>query len=136
MVAAFIFVLSVVAVMEFAVAQWRSMWIAVGSQPLSNGFQSATGLAPSSIGADHFELLAGTSERLPLNSSREGNVWLREVRLYYNVMRGLRLASAKSIPAISGWANAELIACARYAAAILDQRLNANLEYAAEVRAF
>lgn len=136
MVAAFIFVLSIVAVMEFAVAQWRSMWIAVGSQPLSDGFQNATGLAPNAIGADHFDLLARTSERLPLTSTRESNVWLREVRLYYNIMCGIEIAFAKAVPALSSWAAGELISCARYAAAVLDQRLTANLEYAADVRAF
>lgn len=136
MVAAFILVLSIVAVAEFAVAQWRSMWIAIGSQPLSDGFQSATGLAPAAIRAEHFDLLARTSERLPFRSSRQGNVWLREVRAYYKLMSGVESAFAKSAPSLSSWAATELVACARYAAAVLDQRLNANLEYAADVRSF
>jgi len=136
MVAAFILVLSVVAVMEFAVAQWRSMWIAVGSQPLSDGFQTATGIAPSAIRAEDFDLLTRTSERLPFDGPQQRNVWVREVRVYYKLMRAVDSLCAKSLPAASSWAKNELVACARYAAAVLDQRLNANLEYAADVQAF
>jgi hypothetical protein len=136
MIAAFILVLSVVAVIEFAIAQWRSMWIAASSQPLSEGFQTATGIAPEAIRAEHFELLTHTSQRLPFASGQERNAWLREVRLYYRMIQALDGLCAKSLPAASNWAKGELVACARYAAAVLDQRLNANLEYAADVRSF
>jgi hypothetical protein len=136
MIAAFILVLSVVAVMEFAVAQWRSMWIAVGSQPLSDGFQTATGLAPDAINADHFDLLIRTSERLPFAAPQERNVWLKEVRIYYSIMRAVDSLCTKAVPSASKWAKSELVACSRYAAAVLDQRLSVNLEYVADVRAF
>lgn len=135
MIAAFIFVLSVVAVMEFAVAQWRSMWMAASSQPLSEGFETATGISPNAIQADHFDLLTHTSQRLPFAGPQQRNVWLREVRIYYKLIRAVDAVCAKSVPAASKWAKNELVACARYAAAVLDQRLNANLEYAADVRA-
>jgi len=136
MIAAFILVLSVMAVMEFAVAQWRSMWIAASAQPLSEGFETATGISPGAIGAEHFDLLTRTSERLPFASAQERNVWLREVRIYYRVIQLVEGICAKWVPAASEWAKGELVACARYAGSVLDQRLNANLEYAADVRAF
>ena len=40
MIAAFIVVLSIAALMQFAVAQWRAMWITIAEQPLSEFFYS------------------------------------------------------------------------------------------------
>ncbi|MGB0037215.1 MAG: hypothetical protein WBP79_17245 [Candidatus Acidiferrales bacterium] len=133
MTAALMLVFSAVALIQFAISQWRSIWITVASQPLSENIHAATGIYGDAISAGDFELLARTTEKLcPL--PRGGNKWLREVRIYYRIVRALEGISAKNVPALAGWAKNELVACSRYAAAILDQRLNANLEYAAEVR--
>jgi len=126
MIAACILVLSVVLLIQFAVSQWRSMWITVAAQPLSSTLQTATGIPSEAIGAQHFDLLARATEELS-HSPRMGNSWLREVRWYYRMMRGLDGICAKSFPALSSWAKGELITCSRYAAAVLDQRLNANV---------
>jgi hypothetical protein len=131
MIAICILVLSILALAEFAISQWRSMWILVGAQPLSSSLQSATGISAESLTADHFSLLAQTTEQL-CPSREEGNLWLREVGVYYRIVRLLD----KNIPSLSGWAKDELLACSRYAAVVLDQRLNANLAYASEVRSF
>jgi hypothetical protein len=126
MVAACILVLSVVLLVQFAVAQWRSMWTTVAAQPLSSTLQTATGIPSEAIGAQHFDLLARATEELP-PPLRGGNSWLREVRLYYRMVRGLDGICAKSFPSLSNWAKGELVTCSRYAAAVLDQRLNANM---------
>jgi hypothetical protein len=136
MMAALILVLSIVATLEFAVAQWRSMWIAASSQPLSESFQAATGIAPQGIRAEHFEVLARTSDGLPFASARNRDERLREVRVYYRLVQALERTCARALPAASNWAKGELIACTHYAAAVLDQRLNANLGLAIDVRAF
>lgn len=133
MTAALILVFSVVALIQFAISQWRSIWITVASQPLSENIHAATGIHGDAICADDFDLMARTSEKL-CPSPRGGNKWLREVQIYYRMVRMLERISAKNVPALAGWAKNELVACSRYAAAILDQRLNTNLEYAAEVR--
>jgi hypothetical protein len=127
MIAICILVLSILALAEFAISQWRSMWILVGAQPLSSSLQSATGISAESLTADHFSLLAQTTEQL-CPSREEGNLWLREVGVYYRIVRLLD----KNIPSLSGWAKDELLACSRYAAVVLDQRLNANLAYASK----
>lgn len=131
MIAICILALSIMALAEFAISQWRSMWILVGAQPLSSSLESATGISAESLTADHFSLLAQTTEQL-CPSREEGNLWLREVGVYYRIVRLLD----KNIPSLSSWANDELLACSRYAAVVLDQRLNANLAYASEVRGF
>ncbi len=133
MIALLILAVSVTALVQFAVCQWRSMWITVAAQPLSECLQAAVGLAADQINSDHFELLAHTSEQLCPATQKE-NVWLREVRVYFHIVAGLDRLCEKRFPALSEWAETELVACARYAAAVLDQRLNANLAFASEMR--
>lgn len=133
MIAAFILVLSVAALMQFAIAQWRSIWISIAEQPLSASLQTATGIAPDAIGADDFEVLARTSEQL-CPSPQERNMWLKEVRVYYRLVRAMWNMSSERLPSLAEWAQSELVTCSRYAGAVLDQRLNANLAYASALR--
>lgn len=133
MIAAFILVLSVAALMQFAIAQWRSIWMSIAQQPLSASLQTATGIAPDAIGADDFEVLARTSEQL-CPSPQERNMWLKEVRVYYRLVRAMWNMSSERLPSLAEWAKSELVTCSRYAGAVLDQRLNANLAYASALR--
>src|ERR1700720_1525153 len=99
MIAICILVLSIAALAEFAISQWRSMWILVGAQPVSSSLQSATGISAESLTADHFSLLAQTIQQL-CPSRKEGNLWLREVGVYYRIVRFLD----KNVPSLSSWA--------------------------------
>jgi hypothetical protein len=131
MIAICILVLSVAALIEFAVAQWRSMWLTVASQPLSECLQAATGLSPDAITANHFDfLLQSNAELLP--PIQQGNRWLKEVKIYYRVIRVLDAACEKHMPGLSNWAKNELVSCTKFVAAVLDQRLNDNLAYSTE----
>jgi hypothetical protein len=131
MIALLILVTSLIALAEFAIFQWRSVWHTVAQQPVSESLHTATGISPDRISAEDFELLAQTSERL-CPSPEEGNVWLREVRLYYRTLRALgKVGSAKFDE--SSWIQSELAACSRYAAVVLDQRLSANYAFASDV---
>jgi hypothetical protein len=135
MIAALILVMSFTALAQFAIAQWRSMWMTVAAQPLSNCLQAATGISGESVSASDFDLLVQTSEQL-CPSLKDRNSWLREVRIYYRVIRRFDRFCAMQLAAPSHWAQSELKACSRYAAAVLDQRLNSNMAYASEVRGF
>ena len=135
MIAALILVMSVVALFQFAIAQWRSMWMSVAAQPLSEYVQAATGISDAAISVNDFDLFVRTSEQLS-PSTQEGNLWLREVGIYYRVIRALDTICAKQISGLSAWAKDELTACSRYAAAVLDQRLNSSFACASEVRSF
>jgi len=128
MLAASILVMSVVLLIQFAVAQWRSMWTTVAAQPLSPALETATGISSAAIGPEHFEQLARASEEFGRGSQSQ-NSWLREVRLYYRALRNLQRLCAAALPGLSSWAAGELVTCSRYAAAVLDQRLNTNLAY-------
>ena len=135
MIAALILMMSVAAIAQFALAQWRSMWVTVAAQPLSSSLQAATGIAAHAVGAYDFDLLIQTSEQL-CPTPQERNLWLREVRTYYRMIRALDSACGKELTGLSCWARREMKTCSRYAAAVLDQRLNSNLAFASEVRGF
>jgi hypothetical protein len=132
MFAALIFVFSVAALIQFALSQWRAMWITIAAQPLSPFFTTSTGLAGDDIRPEHFDFLTHTSKQLGA-SAKQKNLWLREVQIYYRTIRALNQVLEKHLPFFSTWANHELVACSRYAAAILDQRLSSNLAFASEI---
>lgn len=121
------------ALIEFAVSQWRSMWMTVAAQPLSDCLQSATGLSADGITENDFDFLLNTTQKL--YGAGAGNHWLQEVKLYYKVIRAVEAFSAKNVPGLAGWAKNELVACSRFAAAILDEQLNANMILATASRA-
>lgn len=127
-IAAFILVLSVAALLRFGVAQWKSIWQTIAEQPLSGSLQSTTGVAADAIGPNDFELFA----RLCNESARpagEHDIWLKEVRVYYRFLRALRTVTSGT-PALRRWTEGELAICSRYAGVILDRRLNTSLAYA------
>jgi len=56
------------------------------------------------------------------------------VRLYYAVVAGIDALLGRFVPAISVWSQTEAVVCARYAAVVVDRRLQANLAMAASIR--
>jgi hypothetical protein len=120
-----ILILSVTALIEFAVSQWRSMWMTVAAQPLSDCLQTATGLSADAITEKDFDYLLTTTEKLCGADSHSH--WMKEVKLYYKVVRSIESFSQQHVPGLASWAKNELVSCSRFAAAILDERLNANM---------
>jgi hypothetical protein len=131
MVAICILVLSVAALIEFAVSQWRSVWINVAAQPLSDRWHSATGVSADAITANDFSLLLRSNVELS-PSVPLGNRWLKEVNIYYHIVRAIEGVAARSLPGLASWAKNELVSCSRFAASVLDRRLNENLIFSAE----
>lgn len=129
MVAALIFVLSIAALIRFGVAQWKSIWQTVADQPLTESLQSVSGIASDAIGPDDFEKFM-TVCRKTCRLPRQSNIWLNEVRIYYQLLRMLRHVGSKASPSIARWAEKESIICSRYAGAVLDRSLNASFAYA------
>ncbi|MGH9574976.1 MAG: hypothetical protein ACRD40_15775 [Candidatus Acidiferrales bacterium] len=132
MIAALILVFSTAALVRFGICQWRAMWLTVAARPLSDCLQAATGLDGKSLRAEDFYLITKTSHYVS-PAPHERNVWLREVGVYFKIVSKIEKIAGQHVPGIANWAQAELISCAKYAAAVLDQRLNANLAYAADL---
>lgn len=131
MIAALICVMSLGALVQFAVAQWRSIWLTIAAQPLSSALEAATGVANETLGAEHFDMLVRTSEQIGPPPQERG-LWLKEVRVYYRLLQICLNLSGTAFPRASNWAKRELNECAKFAAATLDRRLNASFVYASE----
>jgi hypothetical protein len=133
MTAAFILVFSVLALVQFAISQWRMIWLTTANQPLSDSLRITAGIDAESISAQDFGKLLGLCDEMsPL--LKKGTPWLREVKSYYGLMAGLERACRSIQPALSAWATAEMKTCSRYVAVLLDQNLSLDLDRRAAVR--
>jgi hypothetical protein len=133
MAALFILVCCIVALANFAISQWRLIWITTANQPISDSLHAATGIAAESIGGSDFGTLLGLCDELsPL--IRKTTPWLREVRGYYSVVANLEKVCRSIQPAVAAWAASEMKTCSRYVAVVLDQNLSLSLDSGAGVR--
>lgn len=133
MTASLILVLSLAALTQFAVSQWRMIWLTTANQPLSEALRDATGFEAEAIGPNDFGKLLVLCDELSPNIKKV-TPWLREVRFYYGMMTKLQMACRSVQPALSAWAAAERQICSRYAAVVLDQNLALDLDRHAAAR--
>lgn len=131
----FILTVSSIALVRFAVSQWRAIWIASASQPLSDALQlAAAGIDPAAIAAGDFTRLLNLCEQLS-PELKSSTPWLGEVSLYYRAMATVKKACGPKLPRIAIWAAHEMQTCARYVAVVLDQNLAMNLDRRLAARA-
>jgi hypothetical protein len=133
MTAVLILAFSVVALVQFAISQWRMIWLTTANQPLSDSLRVATGIEAETIGPNDFGKLLGLCDEFSPRL-KNGTPWLREVRGYYRVVAKLEKTFRSIQPALSGWASGEMKTCSRYVAVLLDQYLALDLDEQAAVR--
>jgi len=133
MIAVLILAFSVVALVQFAISQWRMIWLTTANQPLSDSLRVATGIEAETIGPNDFGKLLGLCDELSPRL-RKGTPWLREVRGYYRTVERLEVLCRSILPALSAWATGEMKTCSRYIAVLLDQSLSLDLDERAAVR--
>lgn len=133
MTAILILAFSVLALAQFAISQWRMIWLTTANQPLSDSLRAATGIASESIGPNDFGKLLGLCDEMSPRL-KKGTPWLREVKGYYSVVARLEKSFRSLQPALSAWAASEMKTCSRYVAVVLDQNLALDLDQRAAVR--
>jgi hypothetical protein len=127
MLSLFILLFSGVALIRFAVSQWRALWISSANQPVSESLQLTTGIDAAAIGGEDFGRLLDLCDQLSPDL-KKSSPWLSEVSTYYRVISGLQQLSNTTVPAVANWASREMQTCARYVAVVLDQNLAMNLD--------
>jgi hypothetical protein len=127
MVSLFIFVFSGVALVRFAMSQWRAIWIASANQPLSESLQLAAGIEGEHIGAHDFDTLMGLCDQLSPDL-KKSSPWLKEVSMYYRAVAKLEQLCGLKLAPVSRWATREMQTCSRYVAVALDQTLALNAD--------
>ncbi|HXZ12661.1 MAG TPA: hypothetical protein VEG64_09735 [Candidatus Sulfotelmatobacter sp.] len=126
--AALIFVISLAAMIQFAVFTWRAGLLRATSE-----VADSAGL--NSLQSNDFGKMAAYQQLCPELAGGEASK-LRSVRLYYVFLQFLTSLSGSVFPAESGWTHREMVLCARYASVVLSQRLERNQAQMAEVRSF
>lgn len=136
LIAAFIFVMSMAAVVQFAVLSWRAGLIRVASEPLAAEWQALADSAAKSMISEGFANITAYSKLCP-DIEAGAAPKLRSVRAYY---RGLQLLKSlgEAIEPLRNvqWASREMALCTQYAAVTLAQRLERNQAQLAAVRSF
>jgi hypothetical protein len=133
MTAVLILTFSVLALVQFAISQWRMIWLTTANQPLSDSLRAATGIEAETIGPNDFGKLLGLCDEMSPRL-KNGTPWLREVKSYYGVVAKLEKGFRSIQPAVSAWASREMKTCSRYVAVVLDQNLALDLDQRAAVR--
>jgi hypothetical protein len=132
MFAAMLFAISIVALSQFALYYWRAVVAGVAAQPVSHRVLEAAHVEGDSLSAKDFETLAGLHDLTPDLQPERGGLSL--VRLYFRAIGTIEVVLGGSIPSVAAWGQRERAICARYAAVLIDRRLQANLELAASLR--
>ena len=132
MFSAMLLAISIVALSQFALYYWRAVLAGVAAQPVSDRVLVAAQVENGRLTPQHFRTLAGLHDLTPnLNPNRGG---IGFVRLYFRFIEGLDAVLGKRIPTFTLWSERERAICARYAAVLVDRRLQANLDLAASLR--
>ena len=127
MLSLFILMFSGLALIRFALSQWRAIWISSASQPVSDSLQLAAGIDATNIGARDFGRLMNLCDQLS-PELKKSSPWLSEVSAYYRTVAKVEQVCNARVPSISTWASREMQICARYVAVVLDQNLAMNLD--------
>lgn len=125
MMAALIFVISMVTLSMFFVSYCRSMMATAARQDLSEEVRDVTGIGKSAMPQDYVRVL----QILALCPERpEDRLGIRAVGFYYSCLSVSKQLMGKIIPPLRPWADREQAGCAYFAAVALDRRISFNRE--------
>ena len=128
MIAAILFSLSVVAFGQFALYYWRASIAAASTGKVSDHVRVATGISAASISSRDFRAIVIIHELTPdLSGPGRG---FRTIRAYYSIVEKI----GRLIPLLNDWAEAEMAMCSRYAAVLVGQHLERNMDCMAQLR--
>ena len=134
MFAAMLFAISIVALAQFALYYWRAVLSGVASQPVSSAVYDAVHVPETELRGADFEKLASLLDLTPELKGAQGG--LGSVGAYYKIVGKISDLFGKLSPALAVWSEQERVLCARYAAVVVERRLEANLAQAASLRSY
>ena len=134
LVAALMFVISVAAMVQFAVFTWRAGLLRVAAEALPG----EAGATDNLLNQNDFEDASSIQEICPaLSEASMAN--LRPVRLYHSFLSGLNAVGSFLVPTSSdwmGWTEREMALCTRYSNVVLSRRLQQNQRAAELMRSY
>ncbi|MGD0545274.1 MAG: hypothetical protein ABSB65_12760 [Candidatus Acidiferrales bacterium] len=137
LIAAFILVISIAALMQFAMFAWRASLVRTVSQQYVNETDASLQPYPKLLSSTSFaEVKAVYRDLCPeLETSPTTN--LRAVSVYYAVMSFVSRVGSFILPAEGlDWTQREMALCTQYATVRLSQRLERNISVVNEARSY
>ena len=120
MMAALIFVFSIVCLLQFFVSYCGSLLAASIKHPLSAEVQDVTGIKTTATGKD----FARVVQLLQLCPDRpEDRSGLQAIGAYFGLLGFLRVTIARVIPSLRAWTETERGQCTYFAAVTLERRI-------------
>jgi hypothetical protein len=120
MMAAIIFVVSIVTLLMFFVSYCRSLTASSSRHVLSREVRDVTGITAATSEGDYARVM----QLLQLCPDRpEDHARLQAVGFYYGMLSLVRETVAHISPSLRAWAESEQAACANFAAVTLDRRI-------------
>jgi hypothetical protein len=129
MMAALIFVCSVILLLQFFVSYCRSLIAASAKQTLSPEVQDVTGITKTASGEDFarvMQLLQLCPER------REDRKSVQAIGAYFSLLSFLRSTVARFVPSMRAWTESERGSCTHFAAVALERRISFSRDMLAQ----
>jgi hypothetical protein len=136
LISAFILVISIAAMVQFAVFTWRAGLLRTASEPLPNDAELSS-LSRNLLESKSFSAVSAYQELCPELVAGAGSN-LRSVRLYYRFLQfmGKLGNSAMEAATPTCWTQREMALCTRYATVVLSHRLERTQAFAAQIRSY
>jgi hypothetical protein len=128
MVAATIISVSLVAFALLGLSYWRATISGIAAHAISERIRVAAGIGQKGNRPQDFRNIIILKDLSPDLCGQ--NECFKAICAYYSAIKSL----GKIIPLMREWADAEMATCARYAAVLMEQHLERNMVYAAQVR--
>jgi hypothetical protein len=122
MIAALIYVVSLVALIQFFVYYCRSVLASSRKVELSVRVREAAGVSGNSVAAEDFERFLELVRLCPENDADRADI--RVVGTYYGLLHVLARLSRATAPGVAAWAERERQGCSHFAAVALDRRIS------------
>lgn len=129
MMAAIIFVVSVVTLLMFFVSYCRSLMASSSRHALSREVRDVTGISTVASGRDFTRVM----QLLRLCPEKpEDRTGLEAVGLYFSLLGLMHFTVARILPTLRSWTESERAGCANFAVVVLDRRIAFNREILAQ----
>lgn len=133
MISALIFVISVAALAQFGLFSWRAAFLSVAVREVSPATRAAMGAAAAAMDNGDFKAATKWLEVSPNLAGEDRRLWT--VKLYFVAVRAID-SFARMVAPTGEWSHREMVACARFAAIVVEERLQRNQLAMAEMRSF
>jgi hypothetical protein len=137
LIAAFILVISIAALMQFAVFAWRASLLRTVSERLGDEADATLQPHPNLLISSSFQEVVAVYDELCPELEGGSTPNLQAVHFYYALLGFLNRLGGLFLPAEGfRWTQREMALCTQYATVRLSQRLERNMSVVSQARSF